>query len=62
MQQLKVRDSATLVRGRNTGGHYDMEPVPEADLDAAALAAHADAMKRQVAALYAGTDRQEFRA
>jgi hypothetical protein len=62
VQQLKVRDSATLVRGRNTGGHYDMEPVPEADLDAAALAAHADAMKRQVAALYAGTDRQEFRA
>ncbi len=62
VRQLKVRDSATLVRGRDTGGHYDMEPVPEADLGAAALAAHADAMKRHVAALYAGTDRQEFRA
>jgi hypothetical protein len=57
-----VRDSATLVRGRDTAGHYDMEPAPAADLDAAALAAPADAMRRQVAALYAGTDRQEFRA
>jgi hypothetical protein len=62
VRQLKVRDSATLVRGRDTGGHYDLEPRPMADLDAAALATHRDAMGRQVAALYEGTDKTAFRA
>lgn len=62
VRQLKVRDSATLVRGRDTGGHYDLEPRPMAELDAAALAAHRDAVGRQVAALYSGTDKTEFRA
>jgi len=40
VRQLKVRDSATLVRGRDTHGNFDPEPAPHADLDAAALAAH----------------------
>jgi ectoine hydroxylase-related dioxygenase (phytanoyl-CoA dioxygenase family) len=62
VRQLKVRDSATLVRGRDTGGHYALEPAPAADLDASALAAHRAAMERQVAALYSGTDKKEFRA
>jgi len=62
VRQLKVRDSATLVRGRDTGGFYDLEPIPVQDLDPAALSAHRDAVARQVAALYAGTDRGEFRA
>ena len=62
VRQLKVRDSAMLVRGVDPHGHYDPEPEPAADLDAAALAAHRDAVERQVKALYAGTDRQAFRA
>jgi non-haem Fe2+, alpha-ketoglutarate-dependent halogenase len=62
VRQLKVRDSATLVRGTDTHGHYDLEPEPNTDLDAAALAAHADAVSRQVKALYSGTDKQAFRA
>jgi len=62
VRQLKVRDSATLVRGRDTSGFYDLEPAPARDLDPAALDAHRDAVARQVAALYAGTDRGEFRA
>lgn len=62
VRQLKVRDSATLVRGRDTHGHFDLEPEPRSDLDAAALAAHADAVGRSVKALYAGTDRTQFRA
>lgn len=61
VRQLKTNDSATLVRGRDRFGHFDPEPAPLADLDAAALAAHADAVGRQVKALYAGTDRQSFR-
>ncbi|MBV1797038.1 phytanoyl-CoA dioxygenase family protein [Siccirubricoccus sp. G192] len=62
VRQLKVRDSASLVRGRDTGGHYDLEPRPLADLDAAAWAAHRDAVARQVAALYSGTEKTGFRA
>jgi len=57
-----VRDSAMLVRGVDKYDHFDAEPRPKADLDAAALAAHADAIGRQVKALYQGTDKAEFRA
>jgi non-heme Fe2+,alpha-ketoglutarate-dependent halogenase len=62
VRQLKVRDSAMLVRGQDRHGHFDLEQGPTVDLDAAALAAHADAVDRQVKALYSGTDRTEFRA
>jgi ectoine hydroxylase-related dioxygenase (phytanoyl-CoA dioxygenase family) len=62
VRQLKVRDSAMLVRGRDTHGHFDLEPEPKVDLDEAALAAHRDAVERSVKALYAGTDKTEFRA
>ena len=62
VRQLKVRDSAMLVRGRDTHGNFDMEPEPRADLDTAALAAHRDATERSVKALYSGTDRKQFRA
>jgi ectoine hydroxylase-related dioxygenase (phytanoyl-CoA dioxygenase family) len=62
VRQLKVRDSATLVRGVDRDGNFDHEPRPRRDLDERALAAHADAVGRQVKALYAGTDKKEFRA
>lgn len=62
VRQTKVRDSAMLVRGVDKYHHFDDEPRPQADLDAAALAAHADAVGRQVKALYQGTDKQQFRA
>ena len=62
VRQLKVRDSAMLVRGRDTHGNFDPEPSPQRDLDEAALAAHRDAVERSAKALYAGTDRTEFRA
>jgi ectoine hydroxylase-related dioxygenase (phytanoyl-CoA dioxygenase family) len=62
VRQLKVRDSAMLVRGRDTHGNFDLEPEPRTDLDAAALAAHRDAVERSVKALYAGTAKTEFRA
>lgn len=58
VRQLKVRDSAMLVRGRDSHGNFD----PHADLDAAALAAHRDAVERSAKALYAGTNRTQFRA
>ena len=62
VRQVKVRDCATLVRGVDRFHNFDPEPAPEADLTDAALAAHAAAMERQVAALYSGTDKTAFRA
>jgi hypothetical protein len=62
VRQTKVRDSAMLVRGVDSYGNFDPEPRPRHDIDAAALAAHEDAVSRQVKALYAGTDKKEFRA
>lgn len=62
VRQLKVRDSATLVRGRDPFGNFDPEPAPKADLDAAAVATHREAVERSAKALYSGTDRTTFRA
>lgn len=62
VRQLKVRDSALLVRGVDRYHHFDYEERPKADADTAALAAHKDAMDRQVRALYQGTDKTAFRA
>ena len=62
VRQTKLRDSATLVRGVDTFGEFEHEPRPHADLDAAALAAHADAVGRQIKALYQGTEKTAFRA
>ena len=62
VRQTKVRDSAMLVRGTDKFHNFDPEPRPQADLDEAALAAHADSVARQVKALYDGTGKTEFRA
>lgn len=62
VRQTKTRDAAMLVRGKDAYHHFDDEPRPKADLDAAALAAHADSVARQVKALYQGTEKTEFRA
>ena len=62
VRQLKVRDSAMLVRGHDRYDNFDPEPEPRVDLDAAAVAAHCDAVERSVKALYSGTARNEFRA
>lgn len=61
VRQVKVRDSAMLVRGVDSFGNFDPEPEPAHDLDVAALAAHKDAVERQVAALYQGTDKHVFK-
>jgi hypothetical protein len=41
-----VRVSAALVRGRDDYGHFDLEPRPAGDFDAASRAAHAAAVER----------------
>jgi hypothetical protein len=59
-QLSDVRDSATLVRGRDSFGHFDLEPRPEADLSPDMLARHAEISDRQARILYKGTDRKRF--
>ena len=41
-----VRESAMLVRGEDRHGHFDPEPRPASDMDAAALKAHEAAMAK----------------
>ena len=41
-----TRMSATLARGTDRFNHFDHEAAPQAELDAAALAVHADSQSR----------------
>jgi len=62
VRQTKEPDSAILVRGVDRYRNFRLEPRPKRDLDAAALAAHAQAVERKFAVLYQGTEQTEFRA
>jgi non-haem Fe2+, alpha-ketoglutarate-dependent halogenase len=44
------RLTASLVRGVDRYGHFDLDPAPAADCDASALAVHGEAMRRWQAA------------
>lgn len=62
VKQTQQQDSAVLVRGTDRHGHFVHEPRPKADLDEAALAAHAAAVDRKFKVFYRGTDKTDFRA
>jgi non-haem Fe2+, alpha-ketoglutarate-dependent halogenase len=51
-------DSATLVRGVDRYGHFELEPRPEADMSPEALAYHAMTTGRYSKILMRGTDRE----
>lgn len=51
-QTTGMRDRATLVRGEDLYGYFEREQRPEADLDTAALAFHAQVMEEQKKILY----------
>ncbi len=61
VSQLKARDSAMLVRGRDRYGNFDPDPAPQRDLDEAAMVAHRDAVERSAKVLDDGTQ-SSFRA
>ncbi len=61
VRQVKVKDSAMLVRGVDEYGNFDWEPEPQGDADEAAIAAHDEAMTRRVATYYSGTDKTRMR-
>ncbi len=60
-QVSPVRDSATLVRGVDEYGHFDLEEPPAADLDLAARERHAAIMRRSAEILYRGAGPARFR-
>ena len=53
-QASGARDWATLVRGQDRHGHFQLEQAPRADLDEAARAHHAAVLENQLKILYAG--------
>ncbi|MBM3547591.1 MAG: hypothetical protein FJX54_11605 [Alphaproteobacteria bacterium] len=61
IRQLAGHDFATLVRGRDDYGHFESEPRPKADLDPAAVAAHAEIMRVHTETLLKGSSRQSLR-
>lgn len=54
VRQIGPRTTASLVRGTDEYDHFDLEPVPQSESDAAAVAFHANAIDRMNAVLYAG--------
>lgn len=53
-QTSGMRDTATLVRGRDEFGHFDLEPAPVSDFHPDAVAFHAKSYEATTAILYAG--------
>jgi hypothetical protein len=54
-----VRDSATLVRGVDEFGHFDLEPAPRSDFDADALAFHERMLAANDRILYRDTEKNQ---
>jgi non-heme Fe2+,alpha-ketoglutarate-dependent halogenase len=55
VRQLHGEDSATLVRGTDTFGSFEHEPVPEGDMAPEMVARHAAIAERNARILYRGT-------
>ena len=55
-QVRSEQDSAALVRGVDTHGHFELEPEPEQDFDPRAVAFHKWAEEERRKILYHGTD------
>ena len=53
VQCRKGRDVATLVRGQDRHGNFELAPAPMVDGDAAAVATHAEAARRRMAVIHA---------
>jgi len=60
-QLSEIRDSATLVRGEDKFGHFDLEPRPASDFHPDAVAFHARMLQNTTDILYAGAaQRRQF--
>src|SRR6266568_7661406 len=60
IRQLEGEDSATLVRGADRFGHFELEPRPAIDMDPAILPLHRQIAERNARILYRGTAVSSF--
>ena len=60
LYQLEGTDSATLVRGEDRFGHFELEPRPERDMQDDMLALHKRLTERAAQILYRGTGVDNF--
>jgi non-haem Fe2+, alpha-ketoglutarate-dependent halogenase len=60
LYQLEGTDSATLVRGEDRFGHFELEPRPERDMQDDMLALHHRLTERAAQILYKGTGVDNF--
>ena len=60
VRQIRARESAMLMRGEDRFGHFDLEPNPVANLDAAALEAHGAAMDISLKNYYGAEDKAKY--
>lgn len=60
VRQVAGRDAASLVRGEDRYGHFELEPRPAADLDPAMLALHKRLTEQVAQILYRGTGVASF--
>jgi hypothetical protein len=56
-QTSGVRDSATLARGDDRFGHFDLEPRPRTEFDPECVAYHKAMLERATRILYSGADK-----
>jgi non-heme Fe2+,alpha-ketoglutarate-dependent halogenase len=62
IRQIAGEDSATLVRGVDEHGNFELEPAPTGDLEPRMLAYHGDVTARNAKILYRGTKVESFNA
>ena len=60
VRQLAGEDSATLVRGEDRFGHFELEPRPVSDLQPDMLALHKKITERNARILYRGTGVESY--
>ena len=60
VRQIAGEDSASLVRGRDTYGHFELEPVPTSDMAPDFVALHKRITERNAQILYRGTAVRNF--
>jgi hypothetical protein len=58
--QIAGEDSATLVRGKDLHGHFELEPRPVRDMDPEFIALHKEITERNARILYRGTDVKSY--
>lgn len=60
VRQIVGEDSATLVRGQDRFGHFELEPRPTADLDPGMMELHKRIAERSARILYRGTGVESY--